>query len=68
MTAAQRGLGIDAILGDKRETILRLAAEHGATNVLVFGSVARGEATSMRSRPARTHVFDAHAMRDAVAL
>jgi len=38
------GLGIDEIIGDKREAILRLAAEHGASNVRVFGSVARGEA------------------------
>ena len=28
----------------RREDILRLAARHGATNVRVFGSVARGEA------------------------
>jgi uncharacterized protein len=28
----------------RREEILRLAARHGATNVRVFGSVARGEA------------------------
>lgn len=45
MTAAHRGLGIEDILADKREAILRLAAEHGAINVRVFGSVARGEAT-----------------------
>ena len=32
------------LLGDKREEILRIAAQHGATNVRVFGSVARGEA------------------------
>ncbi len=32
------------VLKDKREDILRLAAKHGATNVRVFGSVARGEA------------------------
>ncbi len=37
-------LGIREILGDKREEILRLATQHGATNVRVFGSVARGEA------------------------
>ena len=30
-------------LNEKREDILRLAARHGATNVRVFGSVARGE-------------------------
>jgi len=41
----KRGLGIDDLLADKREEILRLAEKHGATNVRVFGSVARGEAT-----------------------
>ena len=39
-------LGIADIIGDKREQILRLAAEHGARNIRVFGSVARGEATA----------------------
>ena len=29
----------------KRDTILAIAAKHGATNVRVFGSVARNEAT-----------------------
>jgi predicted nucleotidyltransferase len=37
-------MGIDEILGGKREEILRLAAQHGAHNVRVFGSVARGDA------------------------
>jgi uncharacterized protein len=37
-------MGIDEILGDKRDEILRIAARHGAYNVRVFGSVARGEA------------------------
>jgi predicted nucleotidyltransferase len=32
------------ILSDKREAILKLAKQYGATNVRVFGSVARGEA------------------------
>ncbi len=31
------------LLTEKREEILRLAALHGAANVRVFGSVARGE-------------------------
>ncbi len=35
---------IDRLLKGKREEILRLAAKHGAYNVRVFGSVARGEA------------------------
>ncbi len=37
-------LGIKALLISKREEILRIAARHGARNVRVFGSVARGEA------------------------
>lgn len=40
----KHGLGIKEIIGDKREDILRLAEKHGAFNVRVFGSVARGEA------------------------
>jgi predicted nucleotidyltransferase len=30
---------------EKRDEILRIAAKHGARNVRVFGSVARGEAS-----------------------
>lgn len=44
MTAAH-GLGINNLIGDKRDEVLRLAAKNGVTNVRVFGSVARGEAT-----------------------
>ena len=32
------------LLREKRDDILRIAARHGASNVRVFGSVARGEA------------------------
>jgi hypothetical protein len=35
---------IDQIIKDKREDILRIAALHGARNVRIFGSMARGEA------------------------
>jgi uncharacterized protein len=37
-------MNIDALLKDKREEIIRIAKEHGAGNVRIFGSVARGEA------------------------
>ncbi|MBW4555057.1 MAG: nucleotidyltransferase domain-containing protein [Trichormus sp. ATA11-4-KO1] len=37
-------MGIDEILTAYRGEILRIAAEHGAYNVRIFGSVARGEA------------------------
>lgn len=32
------------LLGERREALLRIAAAHGARNVRVFGSAARGEA------------------------
>jgi hypothetical protein len=35
---------LQKLLHEKREDILRLAAEHGAQHIRVFGSVARGEA------------------------
>jgi predicted nucleotidyltransferase len=38
------GLGIKDIVLSKRDEILRIAAKHGARNVRIFGSVARGEA------------------------
>lgn len=46
MSNQEQGLGIAEFIGDKREAILALAEQHGAYNVRVFGSVARGEATS----------------------
>ena len=37
-------MDVQGLLKDKREEILRIAAKHGAHNVRLFGSVARGEA------------------------
>jgi predicted nucleotidyltransferase len=37
-------MGIDELLGEMREDIIRIARSHGARRVRVFGSVARGEA------------------------
>jgi hypothetical protein len=45
MVTSQTGQGIADLLGEKREEIVRLAEKHGAMNVRVFGSVARGEAS-----------------------
>ncbi len=39
-----KNLGMEELLRDKREEILAIAEKHGACNVRVFGSVARGEA------------------------
>ena len=37
-------MGIGEILRDRREEVLQIATSHGARNVQVFGSLARGEA------------------------
>jgi predicted nucleotidyltransferase len=37
-------MGVKEILSRQRDEILQIAARHGASNVRVFGSVARGEA------------------------
>ena len=39
------GLGIEDVIGGKRTRIIQIARKNGATNVRVFGSVARSEAT-----------------------
>ncbi len=39
-------MSLDELLQTKREDILRTANRHGAFNVRIFGSVARGEADS----------------------
>ncbi|MBV8885269.1 MAG: nucleotidyltransferase family protein [Chroococcidiopsidaceae cyanobacterium CP_BM_RX_35] len=42
---SKTGLGIKELLHEQRSQILAIAEKHGAYNVRVFGSVARGEAT-----------------------
>ena len=37
-------MDLGAVLKEKKEEILKIAARHGARNVRVFGSVVRGEA------------------------
>jgi hypothetical protein len=37
-------MNLESLLEEKRDAILAAAARHGARNVRVFGSVARGEA------------------------
>jgi predicted nucleotidyltransferase len=36
-------MGVSEVLRDKREEVLRIAAEHGADDIRIFGSLARGE-------------------------
>ncbi len=37
-------MNIEQVLGEKRDEIKRIAAKHGAHNIRIFGSVARGDA------------------------
>jgi hypothetical protein len=37
-------MDVTTVLKEKREEILSIAARHGARNVRIFGSIARGEA------------------------
>ena len=37
-------MGLTGLIREKRDEILRIAARHGAQNVRIFGSAARGEA------------------------
>lgn len=37
-------MGVNELLKNKRAEIFRIATQHGARNVRIFGSVARGEA------------------------
>jgi hypothetical protein len=44
MDKTTQGLGIEDIIGRQRDAVLKLAEAHGAFDVRVFGSVARGDA------------------------
>ncbi len=39
-------MDVDQLLQERRDEILRIAARHGAYNVRVFGSAARGKSSS----------------------
>lgn len=43
VSSESRPMKIEQLLRQKRDEIQRIAAKHGATNVRLFGSAARGE-------------------------
>ena len=56
------------MLEEKREEILRLAAKHGAFNVHIFGSVARGEARADSDVDFLVELESSRSLLDRVAL
>jgi predicted nucleotidyltransferase len=52
----------------KRDEILRIAAEHGARDVRVFGSVVRGEASEGSDVDVLVHLDDHASLLDHIAL
>lgn len=42
----EKDMEIKELLQEKRAEILKIAAQYGASNIRIFGSVARGEATA----------------------
>lgn len=55
-------------LSTKRDHILQLAAQHGAHNVRVFGSVARGEASSTSDLDLLVQMHPGRSLLDVIAL
>jgi predicted nucleotidyltransferase len=53
---------------DKRDAVLRIVASHGARNVRVFGSVARGEADSQSDLDLLVEMEEGRSLLDLVAL
>lgn len=56
------------VLNTKRDHILQLAAQHGAHNVRVFGSVARGEAVSTSDIDLLVQMHPGRSLLDVIAL
>jgi len=54
------------LLEEKREEILRLAALHGAANVRVFGSVARGDDRDDSDIDLLVHMEDGRSLLDMI--
>jgi len=57
-------MGIHELLKVKREEILLLAAKHGARNVRIFGSVARGQAGAQSDLDVLVDLDPGHSLLD----
>jgi len=56
------------ILAEKREEIIKIAEKHGASNIRIFGSVARGENNSDSDLDLLVDIESGHSLLDRIAL
>jgi predicted nucleotidyltransferase len=61
-------MSLDKLLKEKREQILAIARLHGAREVRVFGSVARGEATPTSDLDLLIEMAEERSLLDIVAI
>lgn len=61
-------MGLNELIRQKRDDILHVAAKHGAYNVRVFGSVARGEADASSDIDLLVELEPGRSLLDHVAL
>ena len=61
-------MSMSPIVQNKRDDILRIATQYGASNVRVFGSVARGEAGPESDIDVLVHLEPGRSLLDIVAI
>ena len=61
-------MGVNEFLKDKRNAVLAIALKHGAKNVRVFGSLARGEAGAQSDVDMLVKMEKGRSLLDLVAL
>ena len=61
-------MALSTIVQNKRDAILRIATQYGASNVRVFGSVARGEAGPESDIDILVHLEPGRSLLDIVAI
>ena len=61
-------MALSTIVQNKRDAILRIATQYGASNVRVFGSVARGEAGPESDIDISVHLEPGRSLLDIVAI
>ena len=61
-------MALSTIVQNKRDAILRIATQYGASNVRVFGSVARGEAGPESDIDVLVHLEPGRSLLDIVAI